>query len=490
MKNINLILSIVFFVYIGAQEARSQGRVLYARITDKELAPTLSYSTSTDDIQYLSSSSKMLKLLNKSKPDVFYQAFPNAKTPWLREVYYIECNDSLFGEDLKFSFGDKIPLVEYLCEPQLTVSPNDPLISDQTQFDLTNQEEAWDYYYDLNKIPIAITDTYFETDHEDLDFIGVQGSNDPNVYKAHHGNIVSGMASAITNNDKGIASIGYNSRIYGSSNWASDSEVLDLVEDGYRVINCSWINACNYSSVSAAVYNEIRNDWDAIVVFGAGNSHCGNPSNYCYPASYDVNISVTSVTHTSTNPDAHERSISDTTTTYQHNDSVDICAHGYGVRSCDLMGTAGIAAGNYTYGWGTSFAAPQVAATLGAIFTINPCLSADDAEDILMDAADASILSYSYNSYYSGKLGVGRLDVLEAVKGAAESATVYFENETFSSSQTTESHFGISFDNVTISSGTHEFVTRKQVTIDGPFQISSGVTCTFDADVDNDIDCY
>ncbi|HDQ15694.1 MAG TPA: hypothetical protein ENN45_01385, partial [Bacteroidetes bacterium] len=461
----------------------------YVHITDDELTPTLTYSMPANGIHYSSCNLKMLSLLNESKPDVFCQAFPSAKTSWLREVYYIECKDSLFGEKLKLSFGDKIPLIEYLCEPQLTLSPNDPLIPDQSQFSLTEQNEAWEYYFDLEKVPIGITDTYFDLSHEDLDFIGVQGSNLP-YYKPQHGNLVSGMAAAKTNNNLGIASVGYDTRIYGSSNWGSDSEVLNLVEQGYKVINCSWLNNCFYSAIQEALYNEIRNVWDAVVVFGAGNSHCGNPSNYCYPASYDVNISVTSVTHTSTDPDAHERTIGDTTTTYQHNDAVDICAHGYGVRSCDVMGAGGVDPGNYTWGWGTSFAAPQVAATLAAIFTINPCLTANEAEDILLDAADASILSYSYNTYYTAKLGTGRLNVLDAVKGAAESATTYFEDETLSSSQTTETLFGISFDNVTISSGTHTFRTRKEISINGNFQINSGVTCTFDVDVSNIISCY
>ena len=102
----------------------------------------------------------------------------------------------------------------------------------------------------------------------------VGGSNDGNVSSVAHGTFAAGRFGAINNNEKGVASSGgYNTNLYVSTNWANDLEVLRLAELGYRVISCSWINGCNPLPSQEAIYNRIRNDYNAVVIFGAGNGH-------------------------------------------------------------------------------------------------------------------------------------------------------------------------------------------------------------------------
>lgn len=211
--------------------------------------------------------------------------------------------------------------------------------------ELVNARGGWDVIGDLPRIPVAVTDVSFDTAHEDLQgqFITVYGTNNVTDF---HGTAVCGLLSAVTDNGMGLSSIGFRTRIYASTLCYSDNEVLRIAQLGYRAINCSWKNGCSYSDVQNNLYSTIKNVYNTVVVFGAGNGakHCGSPSAYVYPASYSSVLSVTSVGHI--NPlghngaygmvdwkDCHEEVIGDNTSTHQHNAAVDLCAPGYNVPS-------------------------------------------------------------------------------------------------------------------------------------------------------------
>ncbi len=155
------------------------------------------------------------------------------------------------------------------------------------------------------------------------------------------------------------------------------------------------------------------------------------------------------------------------------------------------MGSGGLSGGNYRGFWGTSFAAPQVTGTLGLILSVNPCLSADDAVDILLGNTDDGIYDIAENQQYIGRLGAGRLDVFASVNAAAESATTYLDGVSLSGNQDIEDNYAIRVtNNVTIASGANiDFITRKEVTIDKNFTVPLGATFTIDVDVNNSINC-
>ncbi len=237
-----------------------------------------------------------------------------------------------------------------------------------------------------------------------------------------HGTPVVGCAAADTDNNKGIASIGFNSKVVFSSRWANNNEVLRLAQiPGVRVINLSWINSCNPTVTQETLYEEIRDVYNVVVVAGAGNRshHCGENA-YVYPASYESVVSVTSVGHRNdygyVSPqhgpnnwkDVHEEVIGDPNSTHHHNDRVDICAPGYNVKSTQM-------GDNYGGVWGTSFAAPIVAGVCALVASVNPCLTADDIAQIVLNSADASIYNIPENSPYIGLLGTGRVDAYAAV---------------------------------------------------------------------------
>lgn len=493
MKKILISILNLFLISISF-EGFSQTTIFYTLIEDENLKPTQILSKTTGQLEYYSNDQQMANLLALYKPEVFKQAFPTAQTPWLRNVFYVRVSDKQFGEELKATFNDKIGNIEYLCEPEVLYTPNDySPYGSQTNLDIIHVENAYDIYKDLPKLTICLTDTYFDTLHEDLDFIGIQGNNDPNnAFNPNHGTAVSGCIAAVTDNGTGIASIGFNTQLYGSTTWGIDNEVLLLAQAGYKVINCSWFNSCSYSSYQRAVYQEIKNIYGTIVLFGAGNhaNHCYSLDAYLYPASYPEVISVTAVGHQASNADIHEEIPGDPTSAYHHNDAVDICAAGYNVYTTDRMGLEGSSPNNYVGAWGTSFATPQVTATIGVIWNINPCLSADEVINILLNSADNNIYNISYNQPYLGKLGSGRLDVHAAAYAAAQSATLNVEDITITTSQNFESNYSISISDVTIQSGNIFFKTRKSIVINGPFELQQGAMCSFDVNTNNIISCY
>lgn len=499
MKQI-IILTFFFLLIFRSLNSFSQYVEFYAQIEDASLVPKSIKDEITNDIVLKSQNDDLNALLENYKIEKFEQAFPTAPTAWLRKIYKVKCDKKELGEKLKTKFKEKIPLVEYLCEPDHTYTPNDyGLAGGQTNLDLINAKDAWDICKDIPKINIAVTDTYFDLSHEDLNMTLVGGSNNPNVSDDYHGTFVAGCIAAITDNNRGLASVGFNTPLFVST-IRTENEVLRLAQAGYRVINCSWENSCNYSHVQDSIYTAIRNIHNAVVVFGAGNAdwrHCGN-NNPAYPGSYSSNIAVTSVGHifnVGTQgsvdwKDVHEPIVGDSLSAHKHHPTMDICAPGYHVNTTDIMGR-GYNNGNYDAGWGTSFAAPQVSATLGLIISVNPCLSANEAVDILLSTTDNSIYNIPENSRYIGRLGTGRLDVYAAVNAAAEYATTYLQNQTLSGNQSINSNYAIrAIGNVTVPSGANvNLITRKEVTLNGPFEVATGAAFSINVNVNNVINC-
>jgi subtilisin family serine protease len=496
------IIILFTILVIGNTGAIAQDFSFYLQIDDPALIPETIKDKEANKLIVKSKNTKMDAILKKYKFKKFHQAFPTSTRSIVKKMYVVVCNDKKFGDDLKRKFKDKIPGV-YQLQGGLTFEPNDyGQAMGQTNLDLINTKDAWDLCWDIPKISIGVSDTYFDLSHEDLNMTHFGGSN--SNYNSFHGTAVAGCIGAVTDNDTGLASVGFDMELYVHTDygpWGGDSAVLALAQAGHKVINCSWWCTCTPIPGIDTLYQEIREDYDAIVVFGAGNSKnnaCGN-NNPSYPAGYEVNVAVTSVAHINEYghqdsidwEDCHEPVIGDSLQAHKHHPIIDICAPGYNVSTTDIMGSGGTDPGNYDNHWGTSFAAPQVSGTLGLIRSINPCLSADEAVNILLDNADVSIYNLPANMHYIGRLGAGRLDVYASVNAAAESATTYLEGQTLKGNQDIEANYAIRVvDDVTIASGAViNYITRKEVSIESNFEVVLGAELTINVDLDNVINC-
>lgn len=370
----------------------------------------------------------------------FEKAYPSAAESYLRNIWTVVVNSPKFLEDIKNYKPQVFAYARIVEKGAPLYTPNDfGYVGSgtlQNELDLINAKQAWDITKGDTNVLIGITDTYFDTTNPDL--IGklkrirynanTQGAPD-------HGTMVATLAAGGTDNGVGMASIGYNCRLDIMSALGADDQMLAMSADGVRILNGSWYNNCYYDVIQQGVYNSIyENGTVACFASGNGSATCGTTSSYVYPASYDHNISVTAIgsqfarnTYNATYQntltgyswaDVHEKYAGFPATTYTHNDKVDISAPGYGVSSgYYVANNPGYQFQGYN-GWGTSFASPIVAGTVGLILSANKSLSPYQVEYILKKTA-ANIDTIAQNVAYAGQLGAGRLNAGAAVTYAA-----------------------------------------------------------------------
>ncbi|HEY0176167.1 MAG TPA: S8 family serine peptidase, partial [Pedobacter sp.] len=205
--------------------------------------------------------------------------------------------------------------VEY-AEPayvaHISYEPNDPLYaSSQTYLAQVKAPEAWNLIRNSSGVIIGIVDSGSELTHEDLqsniiggwDLIGASASNfaedsDPNVVSSEndHGVHVSGLASAVTDNAKGVASIASDAKLF-IVKVAADDDREDIfngfdgikyaVDHGANIINCSWGSTAR-SFYGEDIVNYAINKGCLIVAAG-GNNAWSTPD---YPAGYKGVIAV------------------------------------------------------------------------------------------------------------------------------------------------------------------------------------------------------
>ncbi len=296
--------------------------------------------------------------------------------------------------------------------------PNDSSYNSSRQWNLfkIHAEEAWNISKGDTNIIIGIVDTGVDWPHPDIkanmwskigyDFGGLNGTPDNNPIEdnPYHGTFVAGMASAVTNNNRGIAAIGYKSKLMAVKTAREDMKASDgtpyivygfegikyAVDNGAKVINCSW-GGSGYSNTEQDVINyAVENG--ALVVAAAGND---NSSENFYPASYK---GVLSVAATDQNDNR----------TYFSNygTDVDVTAPGIGLYSTWQPNTY------LSNGAGTSFSSPQVAGLAALVFAHFPTYTPlQVAEQIRVNSDNID----SLNPAYKNMLGYGRINAYKAL---------------------------------------------------------------------------
>ncbi len=331
-------------------------------------------------------------------------AFPDTKNPELKKVYEFRCNcnQAYLAQTLeKIGYGISKP--QEAPKFELLDDPNDYNLSFIKDYalDLIDAKGAWEISKGDSSIVIGISDANFKKTN--IELVGKIQYIDPllNNPDVTHGTEVAITAAGKTDNNYGKSSIGYNSglKLYGMGY----NQILKASQDGVRVINMSWASGCSFNSYCQQVIDEIYNN-GTILVASAGNGNtCGTPDRLVYPSAYNHVISVTSI---GINDNHEYKNGNGVTMTHQHNSTVDISAPGYAVPVIGPNGGA-----NYVYG--TSFAAPLVTGTIALMLEVNPCLTAEQIEQILKES---STNIDDKNPNYVGIIGAGRLNAGEALR--------------------------------------------------------------------------
>lgn len=332
--------------------------------------------------------------------------------------------------------------------------PNDQSIASQYYLEKIKAFEAWDVSKASTDVVIAIIDTGGDLNHPDIapklfvneneipdngvdddgngliddvygwDFSGAQqaligtpdyvGDNDPSVVKGgghSHGTMVGGAAAAATDNNIGIAGVGFNARLLFTKHFADDqpldattyssnlylgmlyaAEIMTANNVPYKIINCSF-GGSGRSQIIQDLINFVTLDLGCLVVAAAGNH---GTEEIHYPAGYENVISVAST-------DANDQKAG----TSAYGTWIDISAPGVSIYTTsynDIYSTVS----------GTSLASPITAGAAALVWTAFPDFTPQQVAEKLRVTADESVYSNNFSTY-AKKLGKGRLNVFNAL---------------------------------------------------------------------------
>lgn len=340
---------------------------------------------------------------------------------------------------------DNVAYVEPSYVHSTWYTPNDAAYSSQFYLSQVKAPQAWDVLKNSSNVIIGIVDSGSETAHPDLaaniyyntadlvngvdddgdgyvdnyvgwDLCGASETtlipdNDPNVKSAaaDHGVHVSGIASAVSDNGIGVASVAYNAKLLivkaGADNTPTSIQkgyegIKYAADMGAHIINCSW------GGVGGGQFGQEMVDYaiskGCLVVAAAGNSANDIP---IYPAAFDGVLSVANL-----NPN-------DTKGTYSNYGTyVDIAAPGEGIYNT-------VYGNMYGYKSGTSMAAPLVSSAAALLKAKYPSYTGLQIGEMLRATADNID---AQNPNYVGLLGTGRLNVYRAL--TETSASVRYQD--------------------------------------------------------------
>ncbi|VAW30260.1 Calcium-dependent protease precursor [hydrothermal vent metagenome] len=371
--------------------------------------------------------------------------------------------------------------VEY-AEPNFIYVPapkfvtNDPLFGNQWHLPRIQTEPAWDITRGVPDVVIAVVDDGLDLDHEDfaspgkivpgIDLVGGDANPRPGLGDAH-GTAAAGVATADGNNGIGVSGLAPRCRLMGirllgtgMSNLTESQAFRFASDNGASIISNSWgptdgggpgpLPGIVRAAIDYAANNG-RGGLGCVILFAAGNGneHISAPATLDGYASYHRVIAVAAVN------DQNVRSgYSD------FGPEVNICAPSDGtsaqpaiwrgfppdsstlaIFTTDRMGAAGYnppssgtdpagAALNYTGTFGgTSSACPLAAGLAALVLSIAPDLTEQQVRYILeatadkVDEANADPVGRYQASGHSQWYGYGRVNALNAVRGARSSVS-------------------------------------------------------------------
>ena len=332
----------------------------------------------------------------------------------------------------EIEYAEKVPMdyIDYIPNDSLYNLINGPL-KWKWHLDVINAEQAWDITKGSPDIKVAIVDNAVWAQHPDLEakivaqrdvIHNTNNSNPPGFGNAgdwSHGTHVAGLATAITDNEIGVAGIGFNTSIIAVKA-ANNSNaigvfgyqgVLWAVNNGAHIINMSF----GGPSYSQTMQNLIisGNNMGINFIGSAGND---NTSQTHYPSGYQHVISVAA-----TNDNDEKSWFSN------YGTAVDVSAPGgsaspgpNGLLSTTYDNTS---MGFYDYYFGTSMSSPVVTGLVSLMRSINPSITPADLEAVLKATCDNID---AMNPNFIGQLGAGRINAYEAVKAVPFSPVASF----------------------------------------------------------------
>lgn len=469
-KRLNLIAFCFIFYSIVCF---GQEEWFYLRAVDTTINP--SFEKVDNYLIYNGNDAALKNIFSKYQLKIFKKTWKHANKINLKKTFFAIADNSEFGEDLVrnaphlFEYFEKIEEEDKkIFEPNdygltSTIGENIGAQVNLDYYDVIGVPEAWYYTTGSRDIIIGISDG--SIDSLDIEFKGKTKIVRPSTLSDGHGYYIAEIAAGQGNNGYGIPGVCYDCSIYATNygHWSTLEQLVELSEMGVKVINCSWGTTKYYQTAQDAIHEMLKNG--TVVVATEHNKPFpeGEGKIHYYPGSYDGVISVSSVSH---RYEDYRENIkkqegrdsyyvenirnylgrtagfkdSDTTqSTYLYsqsirnlNDKVDILAPAIGLfQYNELVLRDEIKVTEYNQ---TSGAVPLVSGTIGLMFSLYPCLPADEVESIIKLTA-TNIDYLEVNKPYYGLYGAGVIHTGRAVKMVhelfADDGLVKIENQIF-----------------------------------------------------------
>lgn len=435
----------VFSFYLSAQTINANWKdgVIYFKLTDNVTVNNLNNATQgarRQQLPFLEAIENRFEIENISQP--FFSPGSDA----LQRTFRLNFSDNedvhAILEELMNSadveYAEPMPFFRTFSTPNdtyynTTLSNGTYTVSPSWHLDLINAEQAWNITTGNPDIVVAVIDNAIWTDHPDLENKVVrkidladndENTNPPIMNNAWaHGTHVAGLIAAQTNNNLGVASIGYNislMAIKATKNQTANPRDLDVpleaiiwaADNGAHVINMSF-GSPDFSQTLQNIANYAYNK-GCVLVSAAGNAGKDEKN---YPAALNHVISVGSC-------DGNNAKSSFS----NYGDWIDVLAPGGYAIDTNTSATTSFSilstycgtsnatlyqvAEDYGIMNGTSMSSPIVAGLCGLMLSVNPHLTPEKLTDILKytceNVDDA-------NAGYIGQIGAGRINAGNAV---------------------------------------------------------------------------
>ncbi|HET55469.1 MAG TPA: hypothetical protein ENN33_09675, partial [Ignavibacteria bacterium] len=396
----------------------------------------------------------------------------------LSQIYQMEFMDLVPIEKI-VEYIKNHARVEFARGPMkfyLNTSPNDPYYSSDSSyyrwsFDQINAEGAWSITTGSSSIKVAVMDVFGGVSQLHEELMGQIAVDRVGPNYGGHGITVAGAVSALTNNNKDIASLGRNLKLILNRSFTTVAGIQQAINDGADVINCSYA----FGSYGSDDYKQVFGNAisQGIIVIASSGNDQSNPT-VMHPAYYNFGNAgqVIAVTSTTWNNDTQVEHFIEgfnySPGTDPINDPdrafVDVAGPGGYVRCLSGSGSTG----TVRIWAATSIATPYVSALAGLILSVNNSLTPVDVYNILTSTAD-KLPQYSYDSNgWNRKMGYGRINAYKALKYTLEKfGGTLTNNLVISSGETWNFSSGV----------TVKFTTGKSIQVDGTLN-ATGTTFT------------
>jgi subtilisin family serine protease len=349
------------------------------------------------------------------------------------------------------------PLVRYAgpdwiqLHPAISATtPNDTRFAQQWNLSRIGTPAAWDISQGDSNVVIAIVDTGCDLGHPDLSTKYVpqadrrdviNGTNTPDDVGGH-GTLCAGVAAAETNNNQGVAGVGWNCSIMpirlidGNDDILSEMDIVSAIDwartHGADVISMSWYWDLPHANADVALDN--AHAAGALLVAASGNCFpgdgCANAAEISFPATHRRVLAVGA----SDQNDQRKQPVSADTSPWHSRYGPELNVVAPGVIPWTTSDGGGT--GDF---WGTSAAAPHVAGLAGLLMSllqqpvnVPPGLPRNELVWNIIELTAAKVGGYGYapaaghpNGTWHQEMGYGRIDAAAALRYARDNHTTY-----------------------------------------------------------------